>query len=207
MTGLVWTGELEVRDDIELRGLRSGEVRVRIEAAGLCHSDVSVVNGNIPFPTPVVLGHEGAGVVDRGRRRGHQREGGRPRRPDHARQLRLVRGLRPGRAHPLPLDDGSLRAAVHRRRREGVPVRQHRRVLPGDRRAREPGRRHPRRHPVLQCVPGRAAASSPASARCSTGPRSGRARSVVVIGTGGIGLNVLQGASHRGRRSRRSPST
>ena len=63
MNGLVWTGELEVRDDIELRGLRSGEVRVRIEAAGLCHSDVSVVNGNIPFPTPVVLGHEGAGVV------------------------------------------------------------------------------------------------------------------------------------------------
>ncbi len=63
MTGLVWTGELEVRDDVELRGLRSGEVRVRIENAGLCHSDVSVVNGTIPFPTPVVLGHEGAGVV------------------------------------------------------------------------------------------------------------------------------------------------
>ena len=63
MTGLVWTGELEVRDDVELRGLRSGEVRVRIEAAGLCHSDVSVIDGNIPFPTPVVLGHEGAGVV------------------------------------------------------------------------------------------------------------------------------------------------
>ena len=63
LQGLVWTGALEVRDDIELRGLRSGEVRVRIEAAGLCHSDVSVVNGTIPFPTPVVLGHEGAGVV------------------------------------------------------------------------------------------------------------------------------------------------
>jgi Zn-dependent alcohol dehydrogenase len=63
MNALVWTGELEVRDDVELRGLRSGEVRVRIEAAGLCHSDVSVIDGNIPFPTPVVLGHEGAGVV------------------------------------------------------------------------------------------------------------------------------------------------
>jgi Zn-dependent alcohol dehydrogenase len=63
LTGLVWTGDLEVRDDIVLRPLRSGEVRVRIEAAGLCHSDVSVVNGDIPFPTPVVLGHEGAGVV------------------------------------------------------------------------------------------------------------------------------------------------
>lgn len=63
LNGLVWTGELEVRDDISVRDLRSGEVRVRIHNAGLCHSDVSVVNGTIPFPTPVVLGHEGAGVV------------------------------------------------------------------------------------------------------------------------------------------------
>jgi Zn-dependent alcohol dehydrogenase len=37
---------------------------VRIGAAGLCHSDVSVITGTIQFPTPVVLGHEGAGVVD-----------------------------------------------------------------------------------------------------------------------------------------------
>jgi Zn-dependent alcohol dehydrogenase len=39
-------------------------VRVRVHATGLCHSDVSVVNGTIPFPTPAVLGHEGAGVVE-----------------------------------------------------------------------------------------------------------------------------------------------
>jgi S-(hydroxymethyl)glutathione dehydrogenase/alcohol dehydrogenase len=37
---------------------------VRISHAGLCHSDVSVIDGTIPFPTPVVLGHEGAGVVE-----------------------------------------------------------------------------------------------------------------------------------------------
>lgn len=41
-----------------------GEVRVRLKAAGLCHSDVSVIDGTIPYPTPVVLGHEGAGIVD-----------------------------------------------------------------------------------------------------------------------------------------------
>ena len=64
MRGIVWTGELEVRDDVEVRDVRPHEVRVRIHAAGLCHSDVSVVNGTIPFPTPVVLGHEGAGVVE-----------------------------------------------------------------------------------------------------------------------------------------------
>jgi S-(hydroxymethyl)glutathione dehydrogenase/alcohol dehydrogenase len=64
MKAVVWTGELEVRDDVEVRDLRANEVRVRIAAAGLCHSDVSVVDGTIPFPTPVVLGHEGAGVVE-----------------------------------------------------------------------------------------------------------------------------------------------
>lgn len=63
MKGIVWTGELEVRDDVEVRDIRPDEVRVDIHNAGLCHSDVSVVNGTIPFPTPVVLGHEGAGVV------------------------------------------------------------------------------------------------------------------------------------------------
>ncbi len=64
MRGIVWDGSsAQVENGIELRDLRSGEVRVAIEAAGLCHSDVSVLNGDIPFPPPVVLGHEGAGVV------------------------------------------------------------------------------------------------------------------------------------------------
>lgn len=40
-----------------------GEMLVRIEAAGVCHSDLSVVDGNRPRPTPMVLGHEAAGVV------------------------------------------------------------------------------------------------------------------------------------------------
>jgi S-(hydroxymethyl)glutathione dehydrogenase/alcohol dehydrogenase len=64
MKAIVWTGELEVRDDVAVRDPRSHEVRVRIHNAGLCHSDVSVIDGTIPFPTPVVLGHEGAGVVE-----------------------------------------------------------------------------------------------------------------------------------------------
>ncbi|MCU1351548.1 MAG: molecular chaperone GroES [Acidimicrobiales bacterium] len=64
MKAIVWTGQLEVRDDVEVRDLRPHEVRVRIQAAGLCHSDVSVVDGTIPFPTPAVMGHEGAGIVE-----------------------------------------------------------------------------------------------------------------------------------------------
>jgi len=50
--------------DVGLREPGPGEVRVAIRAAGLCHSDLSVIDGTIPYPTPVVLGHEGAGVVE-----------------------------------------------------------------------------------------------------------------------------------------------
>jgi alcohol dehydrogenase len=41
-----------------------GEVLVRIRAAGLCHSDLSVIDGNRPRPMPMVLGHEAAGVIE-----------------------------------------------------------------------------------------------------------------------------------------------
>ena len=41
-----------------------GEVLVKIAAAGLCHSDLSVINGDRPRPMPMVLGHEAAGVVE-----------------------------------------------------------------------------------------------------------------------------------------------
>lgn len=40
-----------------------GELRVRVRAAGLCHSDLSVIDGSRPRPTPMVLGHEAAGEV------------------------------------------------------------------------------------------------------------------------------------------------
>lgn len=41
-----------------------GELLVRIEAAGICHSDLSVVDGNRVRPTPMLLGHEAAGIVE-----------------------------------------------------------------------------------------------------------------------------------------------
>ncbi|WP_416966304.1 alcohol dehydrogenase catalytic domain-containing protein, partial [Streptomyces sp. Agncl-13] len=65
MRGVVFDGkQIEVVDDLEVREPGPGEVLVAISAAGLCHSDLSVVDGTIPFPVPVVLGHEGAGVVE-----------------------------------------------------------------------------------------------------------------------------------------------
>ena len=51
-------------EQVTLKDPGPGEVRVTIKAAGLCHSDLSVLDGSIPYPTPVVLGHEGAGIVD-----------------------------------------------------------------------------------------------------------------------------------------------
>ena len=50
--------------DVDLAGPGHGEVLVRVEAAGLCHSDLSVIEGNRPRPLPMVLGHEGAGVIE-----------------------------------------------------------------------------------------------------------------------------------------------
>ncbi len=50
---------------LELDEPGHGELRVRIEAAGVCHSDLSVVDGNRRRPTPMLLGHEAAGIVER----------------------------------------------------------------------------------------------------------------------------------------------
>src|SRR3954447_314471 len=64
MRGVIFDGtEPRVVDDLEIRAPGPGEVLVGVAAAGVCHSDLSVLDGTIPFPTPVVLGHEGAGVV------------------------------------------------------------------------------------------------------------------------------------------------
>ncbi|MGI8511965.1 MAG: zinc-binding dehydrogenase [Solirubrobacteraceae bacterium] len=51
-------------EDLEVAGPRAGEVKVRLKASGVCHSDYHVVLGEWAAPTPIVLGHEGAGVVE-----------------------------------------------------------------------------------------------------------------------------------------------
>ncbi|MFK4272728.1 alcohol dehydrogenase catalytic domain-containing protein [Streptomyces milbemycinicus] len=56
------TRPLEV-EELELGAPREGEVLVRIAAASLCHSDLSVVNGDRVRPLPMALGHEAVGVV------------------------------------------------------------------------------------------------------------------------------------------------
>ena len=51
-------------EEFDLAPPGPGEVLVRVRAAGLCHSDLSVIDGNRPRPLPMVLGHEMAGVVE-----------------------------------------------------------------------------------------------------------------------------------------------
>src|SRR5580658_3326627 len=65
MRGIVFTGsDAEVTDKLEVRDPSRGEVLVAVQAAGVCHSDLSVIDGTIPWKPPSVLGHEGAGIVE-----------------------------------------------------------------------------------------------------------------------------------------------
>jgi len=65
MRGIVYTGaDATVTDKLGIGEPGPTEVKVKIEAAGVCHSDLSVINGTIPWKAPSVLGHEGAGVVE-----------------------------------------------------------------------------------------------------------------------------------------------
>lgn len=54
---------LVVVDDVEVEAPGVGEVAVAIAHCGICHSDLSLIDGDLPPFTPVVLGHEAAGVV------------------------------------------------------------------------------------------------------------------------------------------------
>src|SRR5271170_3373711 len=57
-----------VTETVELAPPAAGELCVRVLAAGLCHSDLSVVDGSRPRPMPMVLGHEATGeIVELGR--------------------------------------------------------------------------------------------------------------------------------------------
>lgn len=55
---------LVIHDDVEADEPRLGEVAVRVSHCGVCHSDLSLVDGVMPSLLPIVLGHEAAGVVE-----------------------------------------------------------------------------------------------------------------------------------------------
>ncbi|MET9129998.1 Zn-dependent alcohol dehydrogenase [Streptomyces antibioticus] len=194
MRGVLFDGKrAEVVDDLQVREPGPGEVLVAVAAAGLCHSDLSVIDGTIPFPAPVVLGHEGAGVVaEVGAGVTHVRPGdhvalstlascGACAECDRGRPTMCRRAIgRPGRPFT----------------RAGRPVHQfasnsafaERTVVKAVQAVRIPND-----------IPLTSAALIGCGVLTGVGAVLNRARvgfgeSVVVIGTGGIGLNVLQGA-------------
>ncbi|MGV9450189.1 Zn-dependent alcohol dehydrogenase [Streptomyces sp. NPDC003635] len=194
MRAVVFDGKrTEVVDDLEVRAPGPGEVRVAISAAGLCHSDLSVVDGTIPFPPPVVLGHEGAGVVESvGAGVTHVAPG------DHVALSTLANCgtcAECDRGRPT-----MCRQAIGRPgqpfRRAGRPVHQfaansafaERTVVKAVQAVRIPRELPLASAALIGCgvLTGVGAVLNRA--------RVDRGESVVVIGTGGIGLNVLQGA-------------
>jgi len=62
---ILWRqGEPLVVESVDLAPPQAGEALVKVKAAGVCHSDLHPARGDWPIETPVVLGHEGAGVVE-----------------------------------------------------------------------------------------------------------------------------------------------
>jgi S-(hydroxymethyl)glutathione dehydrogenase/alcohol dehydrogenase len=60
---LVEHGKPLVVEEVTLGAIGEHDVRVRVEASGVCHSDLGVARGDAPFPTQMILGHEGTGTV------------------------------------------------------------------------------------------------------------------------------------------------
>ena len=187
-------------EDITLAPLAPDQVRVRIAASGVCHSDLSQATGALPAGTPCVLGHEGAGIVEAvgsdvhpcGTRRpcGNRVGGG----------VRPVLVLPARRGSPVPQrDPRHLLDAICRRHSGHRPVHldggvqlRHRHELPGPR--RRPDRR---RHSIGDRVADRLRRGHRAGAALNTAPVE-HGSSVAVIGLGGVGLAALMASKVRG---------
>ncbi|MFE0472070.1 alcohol dehydrogenase catalytic domain-containing protein [Streptomyces sp. NPDC058947] len=194
MRGVIFDGKrVRVVTDLEVCDPGPGEVRVAVSAAGLCHSDLSVVDGTIPFPVPVVLGHEGAGVVEAvGVGVTHVAPG------DHVALSTLANcGTCPDCDRGRPT---MCRQAIGRPgrpfRHEGLPVHQfaansafaERTVVKAVQAVRVPDDLPLPSAALIGCGVLTGVGAVLNRARVDRGDR------VLVIGTGGIGLNVLQGA-------------
>ena len=188
-------------EEVDLDPPRSGEVMVRVGAAGVCHSDYHFMNGDLPITLPCVLGHEGAGVVESvgegvtsvrpgdhvvmlfrascGRCEFCQR--GRPALCAMAGQLRTTGVLLDGTSR-LHRGDGPLHHFL------GVSCLAERAVLPEQGVVK-----------IRPDVPLEVAALMGCSVMTGIGAVMNTARvepgaSVLVIGAGGVGLNTIMGA-------------
>jgi len=193
--------------EVELDPPGPGEVLVRIAAAGLCHSDLSVINGDRPRPLPMVLGHEAAGIVE---------EVG-PGVDDLARGDHVVLVFMPSCGHCLPCMEGrpalcepgavangagTLLSGARRLRRDGEPVNHHVGVSAFAEYATVSRRSLVKIDPELPldeaALFGCAVLTGAGAVINTAGVRPGQ--TVAVVGLGGVGLCALLAAVASGAR-------
>src|SRR5690349_12439453 len=195
--------------ELELDPPGRGEVLVRIAAAGLCHSDLSVINGDRPRPMPMALGHEAAGVVEAlGEGVGDLKRG------DH-----VVMVFVPSCGHCLPCTEGRpalcepgaaangagtlLSGARRLQRQDGTPVNHHLGVSGFAEYATVSRRSLVKVDPELPLVEAAlfgCAVLTGVGAVINTS-RMPAGSSSAVIGLGGVGLAALLGAVVAGART------
>lgn len=190
-------------EEVTYRDIRENEVLVKLAACGLCHSDLSVMNGLLPSPMPLILGHEAAGVVEEvGAKITKVKKG------DHVIGVWKpscgdCRYCRAGRGHLCDIGTNATMSAPDRVTSNGTNIWEFLAVggfseytilteeslvkidesMPLDKAA------------LLGCavMTGFGAATNCADVK--------EGNEVAVFGCGGVGLNILQGAKHRGAKT------
>lgn len=194
-----------VVQEVELDPPRQGEILVRMAASGVCHSDLHVVQGIHPTSLPVILGHEGAGVVESvGPGVSHVGPG------DHVMLTWLpycgvcrqcARG-KPNLCEDVAWYDATLQDGTCRFHRGGVRIHHYntssfaeRSVVP----ARTAIPVDPSLPLIQLALMGCAVMTGVGAALNTARVRPGD--TVAVVGCGGVGLNVVQGAAIAGART------
>lgn len=193
--------------DLEQEGPHAGEVRVAVKAAGVCMSDWHIINGDWPLPLPMVLGHEAAGVVaETGPGVEHVKRGDpvifsfRPN-CGHCRYCASGRTVLCVGHNDTPrwrMHDGSARLKLN-----GEPVNQMARIGTFSEEVVCPAEQVIKIRPdlpmphaaIIGCCVATGVGAVIRHARVPAGA------SVLVIGCGGVGLNVVQGARLAGART------
>jgi S-(hydroxymethyl)glutathione dehydrogenase/alcohol dehydrogenase len=192
-------------EEVSLDEPKRGEVQVRMAASGVCHSDYSVITGIMPARLPCVLGHEGAGTVERcGEGIDHLKEGDRV----------LLSWVTPcgacfycGIGKPQLCDVGAKINATHRQpdgttrmHRDGIDLQTfsalgalaERIVAPANACVKLPEDTPLDKAALIGCSVMTGVGAVFNTAQVQSGSR------VAVFGAGGVGLNVIQGAAIAG---------
>ena len=190
--------------DLEQEPPRAGEVRVKVQAAGVCMSDWHIMNGDWPLPLPMVLGHEAAGIVvengpgvDTVRPGDHVIFSFRPHcgRCRYCSSGRTVRCIGHNDTPRWRMHDGTTRVKLN-----GEPVNQMARIGTFSEEVVCPAEQVVK---IRDDLPFTHAAIIGCSVATGIGAVIRHARipagaSVLVVGCGGVGLNVVQGAKLAG---------